>query len=131
MAIIPSFIKSNCLQLEWLIFCCKITFNRSVWLFVQMTVRKFHIASVFTYWILPLVNCGTLYLSVDTVFRTRTVTHRNWSAVEYEWDNSWHIPGGKKLCSLSACSLGPLFLFLRNNYNSMSNKHSRLVHDLF
>ena len=61
MAIIPSFIKSNRLQLEWLIFCCKITFNRSVWLFVQMTVRKFHIASVFTYWILPLVNCSTLY----------------------------------------------------------------------
>ena len=61
MAIIPSFNKSNRLQLEWLIFCCKIKFNRSVWLFVQMTVRKFHIASVFTYWILPLVNCSTLY----------------------------------------------------------------------
>ena len=59
MAIIPSFNKSNRLQLETLIFCCKITFNRSVWLFVQMTVRKFHIASVFTYWILPLVNCST------------------------------------------------------------------------
>ena len=53
VAIIPSFNSSNRL--------CKITFSRSIWLVVQMIVRKFHIAKVLTYWTLPLVNCSTLY----------------------------------------------------------------------
>ena len=131
MAIIPSFNKSNRLQLETLIFCCKITFNRSVWLFVQMTVRKFHIASVFTYWILPLVNCSTLYHVCRYGFSNENCDTPKLVTCGIRVGQQLAHPWRQELCSLSACSLGPLFLFLRNNYNSMSNKHRRLVHDLF
>ena len=40
------FISQIVCGLKKFIFCRKITFNRSIWLFLQMTVRKFYITNV-------------------------------------------------------------------------------------